>query len=97
MARINAILHDKKTFGGLASCTNAALQDLRYVQLTFGLMTVSVLIELGFSASIRRLARSGLKLIASARSYKHRRQGIQDDLLRLSALFFIDVAGFSVA
>ena len=32
----------------------------------------------------------------SGKSYEHRRQQIEDDLLRLASIFFIDVAAFAV-
>jgi len=32
----------------------------------------------------------------SGKSYEHRRQQIEDDLLRLASIFFIDVVAFAV-
>jgi len=48
-----------------------------------------------YSRCVRRAFLCGFDRL-SGKSYEHRRQQIEDDLLRLASIFFIDVAAFAV-
>jgi len=48
-----------------------------------------------YSRCVRRAFLCGVDS-HSGKSYEHRRQQIEDDLLRLASVFFIDVAAFAV-
>lgn len=48
-----------------------------------------------YSRCVRKAFLCGIDAL-TGRSYEHRRQQIEDDILRLSSIFFIDVAAFAV-